>query len=79
MTVCVSNWRIDRRCNGDGVICKKCDFKEKLADCERWVSELDVGDETRDRKKLKLETISLLFEELVEIVNERGFKVGSKT
>ena len=61
----------------NGTACNSCHFKAVIADCSKWVAEINSDSTNRIEQVTKLEKAELRFDDAVEIIIEKHHKVKS--
>ena len=60
----------------NGISCIECHFKAVLADCNKWVIEMNGNFNNRTEQTAKLEKAELRFDDAVELIIEKCYKVS---
>ena len=76
--VCASIMSSNLLCEktSNGISCNECHFKAIIADCSRWVNEMNSDFGNRAEQKAKLEKAELRFDDAVELISEKCYKVN---
>ena len=62
--------------SSSGTICNECHFKALIADCDKWVNELNGNIGNRTEQISRLEKAELRFDDAVELIVEKRYKVN---